>query len=257
MDKNDNEIFIDICKKIGHEKKLEFYCKNHNELCCAVCITKLEEKGYGQHKDCDICLIENIKEEKKNKLNDNINNLQNLMNNLVNNIDALKTLVEKINESKEKLKLDVQKIFTKIRTTLNEREDELLLEIDKIFSDNYYKDDIIEESIQLSNKIKKYLKKEKLSKEEWNNANKLSSLINYCINIEMKIKNINSLNDNIKNCQKFKDYKIIFTPENESINQFIQSIKTFGEIKNISILQLKKQAKERGKKPSTYLENID
>ena len=68
IDKNNNDIFIDICKEKGHEKKLEFFCKSHNALCCAVCISKINAKGYGQHKDCDISQIEDIKEEKKNKL---------------------------------------------------------------------------------------------------------------------------------------------------------------------------------------------
>ena len=102
---NNNEIFIDLCKKVGHEKKYEFFCKNHNELCCGLCISKLEDKGYGQHKDCDICSIENIKEEKKNKLNENIKNLQDLTNNLIKNIDELKLMFEKINKNKEEFKL--------------------------------------------------------------------------------------------------------------------------------------------------------
>ena len=54
----------------------------------------------------------------------------------------------------------------------------------------------------------------------------------------MDIKNINDLNDNIKNCQKFNHYEIKFTPENESIDKFIQSIKSFGDI---AITQLKKK----------------
>ena len=29
---------------------------------------KLNEEGEGQHKDCEVCYIEKIKEEKKNKL---------------------------------------------------------------------------------------------------------------------------------------------------------------------------------------------
>jgi len=71
IDKNNNDIFIDICKQNGHEKKLEFYCKTHNKLCCPLHIVKLNENGYDQHKDCDVCSIKNIKEEKKNKLNEN------------------------------------------------------------------------------------------------------------------------------------------------------------------------------------------
>ena len=54
----------------------------------------------------------------------------------------------------------------------------------------------------------------------------------------MDIKSINDLNDNIKNSQKFNDNEINFTPENESIDKFIQSIKSFGDI---AITQLKKQ----------------
>ena len=41
LDKESQEIFIDICKEENHSKKYEFYCKNHNVLCCAVCLTKI------------------------------------------------------------------------------------------------------------------------------------------------------------------------------------------------------------------------
>ena len=230
IDKNHNEIFIDICKEKGHEKKLEFFCKVHNELCCVLCISKLNEKGYGQHKDCDVCSIENIKDEKKNKLNENIKYLQDLSNNLENTINELKTIFENINKSKEELKLYVQKIFTKIRSAINEREDELLLEIDNKYNDNFCREDIIEESIKLPNKIKKSLEKGKLSDDDWNNNNKLSSLINDCINIENNIKSINYINDNIKNSNNFKKIKIGFAPKDDSINEFIQNIKKFGKI---------------------------
>ena len=230
IDKNHNEIFIDICKEKGHEKKLEFFCKVHNELCCPLCIVKLNEKGYGQHKDCDVCSIENIKDEKKNKLNENIKYLQDLSNNLENTINELKTIFENINKSKEELKLYVQKIFTKIRSAINEREDELLLEIDNKYNDNFCKEDVIEESIKLPNKIKKSLEKGKLSDDDWNNNNKLSSLINDCINIENNIKSINYINDNIKNSNNFKKIKIGFAPKDDSINEFIQNIKKFGKI---------------------------
>ena len=55
------EIFIDKCKEENHKDKLEFYCKEHNTLCCTACITKIKEKGYGQHSDCNVSLIEKIK----------------------------------------------------------------------------------------------------------------------------------------------------------------------------------------------------
>jgi len=230
LDTNISELFTGLCKVENHFEILEFFCKNHNQLCCGLCITKIKGKKYGQHSDCEICFIENIKEEKKNKLNENIKNLQDLTNSLINNIDELKLMFEKINKNKEELKLYVQKIFTKLRNALNEREDELLLAIDNKFNDNFGKENIIEESIKLPNKIKKNLEKEKISENDWNDVNKLSSLINYCIKIEMDIKSINDLNDNIKNSEKFNDNEINFTPENESIDKFIQSIKSFGDI---------------------------
>ena len=67
------EIFIDKCKELNHKDKLEFYCKEHNTLCCTACITKIKKKGYGQHSECNISLIEEIKDEKRNKLKENIN----------------------------------------------------------------------------------------------------------------------------------------------------------------------------------------
>ena len=65
LDKDFNNIFFDICKEENHSLKLEYFCKNHNQLCCVACIAKIGGKGKGQHKDCDICFIENIKDEKK------------------------------------------------------------------------------------------------------------------------------------------------------------------------------------------------
>ena len=196
---------------------------------CALCIVKIKDKGYGQHTNCNICSIEKIKDEKKNKLNENIKYLQDLSNNLEKTNNELKAIFDNINKSREEIKLKVQKIFTKIRTVINEREDELLSEIDNKFNENFGKQDIIEESIKLPNKIKKYLEKGKLSDNDWNNNNKLSSLINDCINIEDNIKKINIIHDNIKKCNLNKKTKIVFT-YNETIDDFINQIKTFGNI---------------------------
>ena len=107
---NYQDIFIDKCKEKNHPNKLEFYCKIHNQLCCAACLTKINTNGYGQHKDCDVCIIEDIKEEKKNKLKDNIKYLEDLSNNLNNSIKELKELFDKIQEQKEELKSKIQNI---------------------------------------------------------------------------------------------------------------------------------------------------
>ena len=132
-DKDINDNISIYCKEEKHNGDiLKFFCKTHNQLCCSGCITKIKKRGKGQHTDCDICAIEDIKEEKKNKLKENIDNLEKLSNNLDDLINKMKIIFEKINKNKEELKLKVQNIFTKIRNIINDREDELLLEIDKI-----------------------------------------------------------------------------------------------------------------------------
>ena len=67
LDKDINEIFTGYCKEKEHNSKLRYFCKNHNQLCCAVCTSKIKDEGFGQHQDCDVCLIKEIKDAKKNK----------------------------------------------------------------------------------------------------------------------------------------------------------------------------------------------
>ena len=115
---NSNNIFIDRCKENNHINKLEFYCKNHNALCCVSCISKIKEEGYGQHFDCEVCHIKYIKDEKKNKLKENINQLEELSNKIEQSINEIKKIYEDINKNKEELKLKIQNIFTKLRNVL-------------------------------------------------------------------------------------------------------------------------------------------
>ena len=64
-DKELKEIFTGVCHEENHQNKLDFFCKNHNKLVCAACISKIKMKGNGQHTDCDICIIEDIQKQKK------------------------------------------------------------------------------------------------------------------------------------------------------------------------------------------------
>ena len=64
LDKNLCEIFTGIFKEENHKKGLNYFCKTHNQLCCAACITKNKDKENGQHADCTICSINDIKNEK-------------------------------------------------------------------------------------------------------------------------------------------------------------------------------------------------
>ena len=90
LEKNIEEIFTGYCKEKGHNNnELAFFCKTHNQLCCVACFSKIKIKEIGKHKDCNICLIENIKDEKINKLKDNIKCLEELNNTLENSINDL------------------------------------------------------------------------------------------------------------------------------------------------------------------------
>jgi len=222
------EIFIDKCEENEHNIKLEFYCKNHNKLCCAACISKIKANGFGQHKDCDVCVLQDIKEEKKNKLKDNIKFLEDLSINLNNSIKELKIIFEQIDKRKEDLKAKIQNIFTKIRTALNEREDELLLEIDNKYKELFGNEDIIKECEKLPNKIKISLEEGKLIDNDWNDNNKLSSIINKCNNIENNIKNIKIINENIKKNKINNNIIFDFPIENEYFENLMNNIKHFG-----------------------------
>ena len=229
MEKNTEEIFTDICNEPKHKNELLFYCKDHNKLCCGLCIIKLKKDGYGQHTNCNVCLIENIKEEKKKKLDDNIEILENLSNTLEQSLNELKKIFEIINDNKEKIKLKVQKIFTRIRSSLNDREDEILLHIDNKFDELFFNENLIKESKRLPKAVKIHLEKGKLINNKWNENDKLNSLINDCIIIENDINDINFINEKITNCNSMS-LNVKFCPEESGIDSFIQSIKSFGNI---------------------------
>jgi len=231
IDKDIEDIFTGFCKEESHNNKLEYLCKTHNKLCCGACLCKIKDEINGQHNDCDVCKIKDIKDEKQNKLEENIKFLEELSKSLQNTIKELKMLLENLNKNKEELKLNIQNIFTKIRNILNNREDELLLEVDNQFNKLYCDEEIIKQGESLPNKIKISLEKGKIINKEWNNDNKLSSLINDCINIENNIKDINNINEIIKHINIYKNIKIKFIPEVESdYGDLLESIKRFGEI---------------------------
>ena len=148
----EEELFTGYCSEKDHRDRLVFFCRNHNQLCCAACIAKLKEEGFGQHKDCDVCYIEKIKDEKRNKLKENIKSLEDLQNKFNEDMNKLKGIFEKIEKDKDNLKLEIQNIFTKMRNSINKREDELILEVDNLYNNKYFNEDIIKKGEKLSNK---------------------------------------------------------------------------------------------------------
>ena len=232
LDKDVNEIFTGLCNEKRHSIELEYFCKNHNQLCCAACLCKIKGEVNGQHKDCDVCVIKDIKEEKKKNFDKNIQSLKDLSNTLEQTNKELILTFEKINKSKEELKLKIQKVFTKIRSVINEREDELLSEVDKIYESVYCSEEIIKESEKLPNKIKIALEKEETINNGWNDIDKLNLIINECIKIEKYIKDINIINNSIQKSKSNNNIKITFSPEENEINDFLKKIKNFGKINN-------------------------
>ena len=234
-EKNVNEIFTGICKEKGHMNKLQFFCKTHNQLCCVACIAKIQEDNIGLHKDCNICTLKEIKDEKKNNINENINYLNELSKTLDKSVEKLINAFENINKSKEELKTKIQNIFTKIRNELNNREDKLLSEVDNKFNNLYFNENIVKNNQKLPEKIKELIKTAENANKEYDD-NKIDAFINICINIENSIKNIKEINDDIIKCQNFDNKQIKFIPENEELfKEFLEKIKNFGELKNISL----------------------
>ena len=234
LDKDINEIFTGLCSKPNHALKLEYYCKTHNQLCCAACIAKIKNKWNGQHKDCDIYYIVKIKSNVKNKMDKNIKKLEELSNKIEPTIKQLKDIYEKMNEDKDKLKGKIQNIFTKIRTELNNREDKLYEEIEAKFNEIYIKEELIKESEKLPNMIKVSLDKGKAKEEDWNDENLLPKLFNESIKFENEMKNIDVIYDKIKEFNSKKDTIIEFNLTDDEINKnFLNKIKRFGGIKVI------------------------
>ena len=226
---NNLEIFTNICKEKNHINELKYFCKNHNQLCCAACLCKLNEIGDGQHMDCDVCTIEKIKEEKKNKLKENIKCLEDLQNKINETMKGFKEIIQKIEKEKDDLKLEIQNVFTQIRNILNKREDELLLEVDKLYNDKYFNEDIIKKGEKLPKQIKLSLEKGKSIDKEWDNNN-LYSYINDCINIENNIKTINLINESIIKYNSKNKAIFIFSPKDNQLEKFMEIIQSFGKI---------------------------
>ena len=235
LNKDINTIYTGYCKEKKHNNELEYFCKNHNQLCCAACIAKIGGEGNGQHSNCQVSFIKDIKEEKKNNLESNMKCLEDLFCKLEESLNNIKNYSQILIENKDSVKLKIQKTFTKIRNILNEREDELMLEVDKIYNLLFSNENIIEESKKHKNYIKKSLDEEKINDKEWNDNN-LNLYINHCLNIENNIKYVKKLNELIKKCNLHKNITFDFNPNENDISQkFINKIKTFGIIENNKI----------------------
>jgi len=135
-----------------------------------------------------------------------------------------------MNENKEKLKVEIQKVFTKIRNELNNREEEILLDLDKKFENLFLNENYIKNIEKLPNKTKKLIEKSNsLDKIDINKE--LSLFIHECINIENNLKDINIDYDNLKKFNNnYDNFEIKFFPKEEDKNELIKDIKNFGQL---------------------------
>ena len=227
LDKEDGEIFTGICKEPNHGNKLEFFCKNHNTLCCVSCTSKIGKKGLGLHKDCDVCFLEDIKEEKKEKFKSNTKYLEEISNTLKESIDNLIKTNEKIAKDREDIHLKIEKTFSKIRSKVNNREEEILAEVNGLFDKMYTDEKNLKKRDEPPNAIKSSLEK---GKKIESNDDKLVLFIDECINIENNLKEINKINQIIKK-NIDKGYKEVqFNFDEEQIDSLLGYIKIFGNI---------------------------
>ncbi len=228
-DINIDEIFSGYCNEKDHSNELIYFCKNHNKLCCLGCFSKIKTKNFGLHKDCDICLIEDIENEKKSKLKENIKYLEDLSITFEQSIKDLKKIFDKINEDKEKLKKNIQTIFTKIRNEVNNKEDKLLLEVDEKFNNIFVNEDLVKKSEKLTNKIKVSLEKGKVLEKKWKD-NFSNSFIHDCINIEKNIGEIKQIDDEIKKYNSNEKMEIKIDLNENQINSLLKELNDFGKI---------------------------
>ena len=228
---NRKKIFNGFCQEEGHTDALEYFCRKHNQLCCASCISKIQSKGNGQHKDCDVCNVEEIKSDKEKILKDNIKSLEDLLSSFEKLMEELKINFEKAN--KETLKINIKKIFQQIKEAVNERENEILSKIDYLLDNDFQYLMINEEKKykRTFTEIKDSLEKSKELIEE-SNIDKMNKYINECLNIENNVQKLDKDIITIKEKINLENIKsgIRFYPEKDTFKKFLEKIKTFGYV---------------------------
>ena len=231
LEQNIKNVFTGLCPKPNHAMELEYFCKTHNQLCCVSCIAKVKADGKGQHKDCDIYLLTQIKNEKMKNFSENAKTLKKLYETLEDTIKKFKSINGNLNEKKDKLKQDIQNIFTKIRNELNNREDELYKKIDEKFDELFVNEKFIKKVEKFPNLVKIYLEKGNIKDIEWKDEKNLKKLIHDCINIEKTIRKLKFLNNKIKNYESSPNKEFIFAPSNNNLeSDLLKLIGTFGDL---------------------------
>ena len=226
-----NKVFTGLCMKTNHSLKLEYYCKSHNQLCCAACIAKVKYNGKGRHKDCEIYNISQNKKNKKESYIKNISKLGMLSKKLRQTVKEMKDIYEKKKENKYALRCKIRDIFREIRSELNQREYKLYDEINSKFDKFFCQEQFIKENEKLPDLIKTTLEKGKIDDIGWNDEKILPKLINDTINIENINKKMDKIFEISKDFSSKKNATLDFNLKKEEIEEgLLNKIKLFGGI---------------------------
>ena len=232
-DKPPIKTFSGFCEINEHNAELQYFCKTHNKLCCAKCVTEAKF----QNSSCVFVSNEEIRGEKNKILKENIQLLEFLKKKSFKKPkETLEIISNKIKEEKEKLKLKINNVMKAIKKLLREREKELLLEVEK-----YY------EITNLNNIIEITLEKGKRTDKDWCH-NDLIFLINDCLNIENNLKeikqNLTIYNSEDSLIELKLDLSLPITmnvlnyslPMKIGFDEFLEKMKDFGRIKMVKDL---------------------
>ena len=235
LEKDLNFNFTGICTEKNHKNDLDYFCLTHNNLCCAACLCKIKDQGDGQHYECKACHINEIKNEKKIKLEKNIKQLKNIsshrMEKMINIIKKVEQINDIFNSRKEEIKNNIVTIFKKFRKLIDIRERELLKELDDLYSEKIFKNDFIKECNKIPSLIEYNLKYGKLYLENWQNyeeEGKLNILINGTIYIEKLVEKIQKIKEKIKSISL--NSNILFISQGNDEELISEKIKNFGKI---------------------------
>lgn len=247
--------FTGLCPEGKHSDNLEFFCKSHNKLCCAACISKIQSKGNGLHKDCNVCKVEDIKEEKSKELKENIKSLEKLSNQFEEMIGELKSNYEKV--TRETTKTQIQNTFSKLKESINEREKEVMSKVDDLIN-NHYEEMFSKEKQKYDNtfkKIEKSITKSKEIENELNDSNKYKASINECIIIENNMPNLNKDIEKIKSeidINKINSGIKFYPGDDQNIKEITEKLKKFCDIYQISNIFKFKKCPDKINKDKLY-----
>ena len=184
INKSEPFYFKSNCSYENHKKMpLNYYCENHNTLCCALCLCIKQDDNFGIHNKCKILSINEIENIKKQNLNQNIKLFENLIKTLNEKKEIISNIVKEQEKNKEEIKKKIETFFTKMRNIINEREDELNNLVDEKFNKDNFSDDELNNFKNLSKKSNYLLEIGKELSQKWD-KNKNIEMLQKCINIE-------------------------------------------------------------------------